>query len=59
LPGETKFSLYQTVQKTPCIDNRPSGVPGVAEIRKAYGIGVINNQEVGQPSDIVIITFKG
>ncbi len=34
-------------------------VPGAAEVREYQAYGVLNDQQIGQPSDIVTVTFGG
>jgi len=34
-------------------------VAGTAEVREYQAYGVLNDQQIGQPSDIVTVTFGG
>jgi hypothetical protein len=46
-------------KKFPFDDQTPLKQAGVPEVREYMGRGVINDQEVGQQSDIVQVTFAG
>jgi hypothetical protein len=46
-------------KKFPFDDQTPLKVPGVPEIREYFARGVIGDEEVGQRSDIVRVTFGG
>ena len=40
-------------------DHTPLAVPGVAEVREYQAFGVLHDQQIGQASDIVSVTFGG
>lgn len=44
---------------SPYDDYTPLAVPGVAEVREYQAYGVLNDAQIGQPSDIVSVTFGG
>ena len=44
---------------SPYDDHTPLAVPGVAEVREYQAFGVLHDQQIGQPSDIVSVTFGG
>lgn len=43
--------------KFPYFDERPLAVPGTPEVREYMAMGVLNDEEVGQPSEIREIVF--
>ncbi|MCB1212197.1 MAG: hypothetical protein KDK97_22935 [Verrucomicrobiales bacterium] len=55
-PGWNKLGLDSL---TPYYDTAPLADPAVPETREYYVIGVIDDIEVGQPSDVVSIVFGG
>ena len=59
LAGETEFKLLATVTKNPWFDVRGLLKAGFTEMREFYGVAVENNEEVGKPSAIVAIAFRG
>ena len=44
---------------SPYDDHTPLAVPGVAEVREYQAFGVLHDQQIGQSSDIVSVTFEG
>ena len=46
-------------KKFPFDDQTPLKTSGVPEVREYTAQGVIGDDEVGQPSDIVSVTFAG
>ncbi len=46
-------------KKFPFDDQTPLKTPGVPEAREYMARGVINDEEIGEPSDIVQVTFGG
>ena len=44
---------------SPYDDHTPLAVPGVAEVREYQAFGVLHDQQIGQASDIVSVTFGG
>ncbi|MFI5219103.1 MAG: hypothetical protein ACHQNT_06405 [Bacteroidia bacterium] len=45
--------------RTPYVDTRPLADPTKPETREYMGVGVINDEQVGQQSDIVTVVFGG
>ena len=45
--------------KFPYFDERPLAVPGIPEVREYMGMGVVGNDEAGQPSEIREVAFAG
>ncbi|MFI5218502.1 MAG: hypothetical protein ACHQNT_03355 [Bacteroidia bacterium] len=45
--------------RTPYVDTRPLADPSKPETREYMGVGVINDEQVGQQSDIVTVVFGG
>jgi hypothetical protein len=58
-PGDTAWRLLVRVTKSPCHDRTPLAKPGVPETREYQAIGLKHDREVGQPSQIVIVTLAG
>jgi hypothetical protein len=57
--GDATFTKLSFDSSSPYVDNRPLKVPGVPETREYMAIGVIDDVEVGQASDIVEVAFGG
>jgi hypothetical protein len=57
--GDPLFVKLSFDSSSPYIDNRPLKVPGVPETREYMAIGVIDDVEVGQASNIVEVAFGG
>jgi hypothetical protein len=57
--GEIKGRLVAHVAKSPYLDPTPVAVPGTAETRTYYALGVKHDQETGQPSDSVSVALPG
>lgn len=55
--GETEWRLLGRDNRAPYDDLRPLAQPGTAEVRRYRLTGVLNDQEVTPPSDIVSITI--
>ena len=54
--GEASWSLLGRFTQSPCVD--PTSAPaGVSEVREYRVIGVVKDREVGQASDIVVVTM--
>ena len=58
LKGETEWLKLAFDSQSPYIDNRPIQ-PNKPETREYSAIGVLNDDEFGQRSDIVAVTFGG
>lgn len=52
-----KFVARDTI--SPYDDHTPLAVPGTAEVREYQAFGVLSDEQIGQPSDIVSVTFGG
>lgn len=59
LRGEPVWRLLVRVTNSPYADVTPVAVAGAAEVREYRAIGVLADQEIGQPSDIVSFTVAG
>ena len=59
LKGATNWSLLAVVTKSPYIDHINLVSASVAETWEYCAYGLINDQAIGQPSDVVHITFVG
>jgi hypothetical protein len=58
-PGDMTWRLLARVTKSPYDDLTPVAAPGTAEVREYQAIGVMQDKEIGQPSDIVSVTVAG
>ena len=59
LKGSAAWTRLGTDMYTPYYDTNPLAVAGVPEAREYMVMGVLDDEEVGQPSDIVSIVFGG
>ena len=59
LKGQTTWRKLTYDTNSPYDDYTELAVPGTPEVREYRAIGVIDHQEVCQPSDIVSVTFGG
>ena len=59
LKGQTVWKLLSYDTNSPYDDHTPLATPGVAEVREYQAFGVLNDEQIGQPSDIVSVTFGG
>lgn len=59
LSGEVKWTKLSYDTHSPYVDNRPLAQDGVPEKREYMCIGVKNDKEIGQMSDIVEVLFGG
>jgi hypothetical protein len=57
--GETDWRRLDRDSHSPYDDRSPLAKPGVPEVREYRVIGVIKDQEVGAPSDILSLLFNG
>ena len=57
--GETAWKFLSRDTNSPYNDHTPLTTPGVHEVRECIAYGVLNDQQIGQPSDIVSATFGG
>ena len=71
-PGFEAVSLYSRIKgqvqwkliavrkrKFPYYDESPLAVAGAPEVREYMAIGVVNDEEVGQPSEIIEVVYAG
>lgn len=54
--GEAQWRLLGRFTQSPCVDPTPAPT-GVPEVREYRVIGVVKDREVGQASDIVVVTM--
>jgi hypothetical protein len=60
LKGGTEWKLIAPrKRKFPFYDETPLAVPGTPEVREYMIIGVIDDEEIGQPSEIKEVVFAG
>ena len=54
--GEAAWRLLGRFTQSPCVDPTPAPA-GVPEVREYRVVGVVKDREIGQASDIVIVTM--
>ncbi len=59
LKGQTTWKKLTYDTNSPYDDHTELAVAGTAEVREYRAIGVIDDEEIGLPSDIVSVTFAG
>lgn len=59
IEGTTVWTKVGLATTSPFKDETPLAVPGQAEIREYMAMGVIKNEEIGVPSDIITVVFSG
>lgn len=59
LRGSQGWTKLGTDSSSPYYDTSPLAAPNVPETREYMGVGVLDDEEIGQPSDIVSIVFGG
>lgn len=59
LKGQAAWKFVSRDTNSPYDDHTPLAVPGVPEAREYQAFGMLNDQQIGQPSDIVSVTFAG
>lgn len=58
--GEAEWTLTaERLQRFPWFDPAPLAVPGTPEVREYMAIGVVNDEETGQPSEVQEVVFAG
>jgi hypothetical protein len=57
--GETVWKFLSRDTNSPYDDHTPLTTPGVPEVREYQAFGVVSDEQIGQPSDIVSATFGG
>ena len=56
--GEGSWRFVGRATKSPFVDAAPPLTAGSAEIREYQALGVRSDQELGQPSDIVVVPVR-
>lgn len=56
--GEGTWRFVGHARKSPYVDPTPLATPNSAEIREYQAVGVRKDQELGQPSDVVVIPLR-
>ena len=59
LKGQTTRKKLSFDSNSPYDDHTELAVAVTPEVREYRAIGVLNDEEIGQPSDIVSVTFGG
>ena len=57
--GETVWKFLSRDTNSPYNDHTPLTTPGVPEVREYQAYGVVDDVQIGQPSDIVSVTYGG
>ena len=58
--GDVQWKLIAVrKRKFPYFDEQPLTTPGTPEVREYMAIGVIKDEEVGQPSEIKEVVYAG
>jgi hypothetical protein len=58
--GDVEWKLITIrITKFPYYDERPLTVAGTPEVREYRAVGVVNDQEIGQPSEIKEVVYAG
>ncbi|MFA6546284.1 MAG: hypothetical protein WCS99_17830 [Limisphaerales bacterium] len=57
--GETVWKFLSRDTNSPYNDHTPLTTTGVPEMREYQAFGVLNDAQIGQPSDIASVTFGG
>lgn len=55
---EAEFNIIALDLHSPYVDNRPLATPGKPEVREYYFRAMLNDQKIGQPSDIIKVTVS-
>ena len=59
LQGQSVWKFVSRDTNSPYDDHTPLAVPGTPETREYQAFGVLSDEQIGQPSDIVTVTFGG
>ena len=59
LKGQSVWKFVSRDTNSPYDDYTALAVPGTPEVREYQAYGVLSDQQIGQPSDIVSVTFGG
>ena len=57
--GESEWKFLSRDTNSPYDDHHPLTTAGVPEVREYLAYGVVNDVQIGQPSDIASVTFGG
>ena len=57
--GESAWAFLSRDTNSPYDDHHPLTTAGVPEAREHIAYGVVNDVQIGQPSDIASVTFGG
>jgi hypothetical protein len=57
--GEAAWKFLSRDTNSPYNDATPLTTPGTPEVREYQAFGVVSDEQIGQPSDIVSATFAG
>ena len=57
--GQAQWNLQCRVERATCDDTVPLAVPGVPEVREYRAVGVLNDAEVGLPSNPKVVVYAG
>jgi hypothetical protein len=59
LKGQAEWKFVARDTNSPYDDHTPLAVPGAAEVREYQAFGVLNDEQIGVASDIVVVNFAG
>lgn len=59
IKGTMGWKFVSRDTNSPYDDHTPLAVAGQSEVREYQAFGVLNDAQIGQPSDIVTVTFAG
>lgn len=59
LKGQTAWKFVSRDTNSPYDDHTPLAVAGQSEVREYQAFGIWGDEQIGQPSDIVSVTFAG
>jgi hypothetical protein len=59
IKGTMGWKFVSRDTNSPYDDHTPLAVPGVAEVREYQAFGILGDEQIGQPCDIITVTFAG
>jgi hypothetical protein len=59
IKGTMGWKFLSRDTNSPYDDHTPLAVAGQSEVREYQAFGLLNDEQIGQPSDIVTVTFAG
>lgn len=59
LKGQAEWKFVARDTNSPYDDHTPLAVPGAPEVREYQAFGVLNDEQIGVASDIVVVNFAG